>query len=116
MQFASEGGDVPRVLTAGGSNQNVSGNGKKFVKGKSVKWQQNEGKLSSFCNKTGHTVDTCFKKHGYPPHFQKGSAVNNISSDDCDNEELPDEESQQTTNFSLTKDQFEDLMALLKQS
>ena len=72
-------------MVAGGSNQN-----KKFMKGKFVKGQQN----GSFCNKTGHTMDTCFKKHGYPPHFKKGSAINQISSDECEEEELPDEEPQ----------------------
>ena len=76
-------------MVAGGSNQN-----KKFVKGKLVKGQQNGGKVSSFCNKTGHTVDTCFKKHGYPPHFKKGSVINQVSSDECEEEELPDEEPQ----------------------
>ena len=94
----------------------VSGNGKKLVKGKFVKGQQNGGKLCNFCNKTSHRVDTCFKKHGYPPHFKKGYAVNHVSSDDYENEELPNEESQQTTNFFLIKDQFEGLMAMLKQS
>ena len=44
-QFASEGGDVPRVMAAGSNSQNLSGNGKKFVKGKFIKGQQNGGKV-----------------------------------------------------------------------
>ena len=77
---------------------------------------QNGGKTCSYCNKNGHTVETCFKKHGFPPQYKKGTAVNHVSSDECDNEEAQDEESSQMTNFSLTKDQFEGLMALLHQS
>ena len=63
------------------------------MKGKPVKGQQNGGKMCSFCNKPSHTVDTCFKKHGYPPHFKKGSAINHVSSNECDNAEILDEES-----------------------
>ena len=44
---------------------------------------------------------------------KEGSAANNISLDDCDVEKQLEEESQQTTNFWLTEDQFGSLMALL---
>jgi len=27
-------------------------------------------KICSHCGKTGHTIDTCYKKHGFPPHFK----------------------------------------------
>jgi hypothetical protein len=30
---------------------------------------------------TNHTIDTCFKKHGYPPHMQQGGHVNNCNND-----------------------------------
>ena len=55
----------------------------------------------------------CFKKHGFPSLWKKGSIVNNVSSDDCESEDPQDEETQQTTNFSLTKDHYEGLIALL---
>ena len=61
-------------------------------------------------------MDACFKKHGFPPHFKKGYVVNNISLDDCENEEQQEEESSEVSNFSLTKDQYEGLMALLQKS
>ncbi|MED6177633.1 hypothetical protein PIB30_099958, partial [Stylosanthes scabra] len=25
----------------------------------------------TYCNKNGHTVDNCYKKHGYPPNFKQ---------------------------------------------
>ncbi|XLS99273.1 hypothetical protein HN51_042008 [Arachis hypogaea] len=27
-------------------------------------------KLCSYCEKQGHLVDTCYQKHGFPPHMQ----------------------------------------------
>jgi len=27
-------------------------------------------KVCSHCGKTGHTIDTCYRKHGFPPHFK----------------------------------------------
>ena len=62
--------------------------GKKLVKGKFVKGQQNGGKTCSHCKKSGHTIDTCFRKHDFPFHFKKGqgSTVNNIASNDYENE------------------------------
>ena len=65
-----------------------------------------------FCGKTSHTVDTCFKKHGFPSNYKKGyTTVNNISSTVNDEEEEDDEEEdstseevQLTSSFGLTKE------------
>jgi len=27
-------------------------------------------KVCSHCEKTGHTIDTCYKKHDFPPHLK----------------------------------------------
>ena len=27
-------------------------------------------KICSYCGKIGHTIDTCYKKRGFPPHFK----------------------------------------------
>ena len=40
-------------------------------------------KVCSFCGKSDHSVDSCYKKHGYPPHWKhNSSAVNNVQADD----------------------------------
>ncbi|XP_050876914.1 uncharacterized protein LOC127080648 [Lathyrus oleraceus] len=31
-------------------------------------------RVCTFCDKLGHTVDTCYRKHGVPPHLQKKSS------------------------------------------
>ena len=79
---------------------------KKTNKGKFTKGQSNGGKVCSHYKENGHTADTCFKKHDFPPHFKKGQGytINQVSSDDCDSEEQANEEVQQPSNFSLTKD------------
>lgn len=49
-------------------------------------------KVYTYCDKLGHTIDTCYQKHGYPPHYFKkndGKVVNNYTQDD---EELVDDD------------------------
>ena len=91
---------------------------KKVSKGKFVKGQQS-GKTCSHYGKTGYTMETCFKKHDFPP-FKKGQGyfVNNVSFEDCDEEDdSSHEESQPVSHgFSLMKEQYQGLLALLHQS
>ena len=71
--------------------------------------------MCSHCGKSGHTVDTCFKTHGFPPNFKKGHglAANCVSSDASDGEDQGSEEAQPVSNFNLTKEQYHGLLALL---
>jgi hypothetical protein len=36
--------------------------------------------VCTHCGMTNHVVDNCFKKHGYPPHWQQNGVVNNYAS------------------------------------
>ena len=58
------------------NNSSMTKNGGKGKSGKG-------GKICSFCGKSGHTVDTYFKKHGFPPYYKKGqgATVNNLTLD-----------------------------------
>lgn len=51
---------------------------KKYYKGKN-----SGGKVCTYCGRPGHTVDTCFRKHGFPPGYKKGNGgyIHNIASD-----------------------------------
>ncbi|XP_065850560.1 uncharacterized protein [Euphorbia lathyris] len=69
------------------NQQNVQGNrnnNKGFVHNK------NSGKKCSHCGFTNHTVETCFKKHGYPPgykswRFAKANLVSDsVEEDGCE--------------------------------
>ena len=111
--------DSKLVLAAGNPGFNSGMNSqKKFVKGKQIKNQSGATRMCSHCGKSGHTVDQCFKKHGFPPNFKKGhgSAANCVSSDVVDEEDQPAGETPTASNFSLTKDQYQSLLALLQQS
>lgn len=73
-------------------------------------------KMCTFCNKSGHTVEVCFKKHGLPPYLKKPQ-VNNASAyteNPNNNEDLESEA--HTTQPTFTADQHKALLALLQQS
>jgi len=46
---------------------------------------QNSGsrRICTYYGRNGHTVETCYRKHGLPPHLQKGNAsiANNACND-----------------------------------
>jgi len=72
-------------------------------------------KVCTHYNKTGHTVDTCYKKHGYPPgyKFQNGKtySVNNIAT-----QEEYDSNNNENGDTHFTHQQYQILTNLLKQA
>ena len=38
----------------------------------------------TYCKKIGHTIETCYKKHGFPPHMKQRSSINNMTSNDVE--------------------------------
>ncbi|XP_019416693.1 PREDICTED: uncharacterized protein LOC109327957 [Lupinus angustifolius] len=57
-----------------GNNPNFRGRGSNTYRGKKSRFTnggRNQGnKLCTHCQRTNHTIETCFIKHGYPPGFQ----------------------------------------------
>lgn len=54
-----------------GSSQgrcNYSFRGKNIRGGRQFGGQGRGTRICTHCGMTNHTIDTCFKKHGYPPH------------------------------------------------
>ena len=120
-QFMSENREVTKTLatttTTTANNRGNGAFGKRPSKGKSAKGGQSP-KLCSFYGKAGYTVDTCFKKHGFPHHFKKGvNAVQTdaLASDECDDEAEQVGEAQPSPNISLTQEQYQCLLALFQQ-
>ncbi|XLR08736.1 hypothetical protein S83_036674 [Arachis hypogaea] len=66
----------------------------------------------SFCNKTGHIVDTCYKKYGLPPHLRQRNTKLCPSNDDLGFNH-PQLEEKKTTGSDFTPEQKEALLALL---
>jgi hypothetical protein len=86
---------------------------------------QGKGKCT-YCGKGGHIIDTCFKKHGYPPGFRfrdgtvvgkshGGSSINNLESV---NEDVETKSNVDGDNHvpSFSHEEYRALMALLKSS
>ena len=78
-------------------------------------------RVCSFYNRNNHTVDTCWKKHGYPPHLQhQNSLVNNCVNTHVDDSQFVayEEENHDSDNGKLvfTPEQHKALIALLQGS
>lgn len=42
-------------------------------------------RICTHCNRTGHTIEVCYRKHGIPPHFgKKGISTNSYTSNGTD--------------------------------
>ncbi|KAJ1391719.1 hypothetical protein SESBI_36379 [Sesbania bispinosa] len=80
-------------------------------------------KICIFCGKERHTVETCYFKHGFPPNFKfknktQGSTVNSsISSSSVNNGiQKSSDKDHSEVNSSITPDQYNQLMEILKRS
>ncbi|MCH85748.1 flavonol sulfotransferase-like protein, partial [Trifolium medium] len=78
-------------------------------------------KLCTHCGMTNHIVDDCFQKHGYPPHMQRGGAVNNCNNNGSeeDSKSIAYEEDNgdmDTSKLYFTPEQHKALLALLQNS
>lgn len=80
------------------------GRGTTPFRGKNTRWgrsfncQGRGTKLFTHCGMTNHSIDACYKKHGYPPHWQQQqSHINNVSSDHAHDNEFQYEPSKDQT-------------------
>jgi len=81
-------------------------------------------KICSHCGKTGHTIDTCYKKHGFPPHFKfkklnhDHSHTNAVFHNTNFNNNKQNHEGSkfevQSQQIGLTLEQYQTLLALLQ--
>jgi len=86
----------------------------------------NISKVCSHCGRTGYTIDTCYKKHGFPPHFKfknqnhDQNHVNAVSQNAYSNNDKQNHEGSkaeiQSQQISFTPEQYQTLLALLQQS
>ncbi|WVY96489.1 hypothetical protein V8G54_028640 [Vigna mungo] len=89
---------------------------------KTVKTTNNNSrKICTYCHRNGHTIDICFKKHGYPPGHKfstKAGQVHNVlSSTNADNQlKSLDTERSSLETIQLTPQQYQILAELFKQS
>nr|KYP39800.1 hypothetical protein KK1_038865 [Cajanus cajan] len=121
-QFLAENSGNSKVLinVAGNSVQDTKrfNNFKAFT---NQKFQQQGGKICFHCGKSGHTIDVCYKKHGFPPGFKfKNPKYANRSANLSIIENIEDADiintSRQDQKFGFIAEQYQNLLALLPQN
>ncbi|KAE9598263.1 putative transcription factor interactor and regulator CCHC(Zn) family [Lupinus albus] len=70
-------------------------------------------KVCTFCDKTGHTVDLCYRKHGFPPQYKSNASNNTVNSIQGDNIGNPSGSEDKIIGF--TQDQHRAILAMLKE-
>ena len=76
-------------------------------------------RICTYCGRNGHTVGTCYMKHGLPPHLQKGNAsmANNACNDVAySNGDFSTNGEMHTAPPSFTHEQYEKLLNLIQGS
>lgn len=77
-----------------------------------------KSKVCTHCGRTGHIIEVCYRKHGFPPHFGKNSIANNVvTSENDDSEDVGIQQAAITNGASpITQDHFEKLVQLIQNS
>ncbi|XP_019433732.1 PREDICTED: uncharacterized protein LOC109340480 [Lupinus angustifolius] len=78
-------------------------------------------KFCTFYERTNHTIETCFLKHGYPPGYQSNKPtrmVNHTTGFPMDKEDTTDHDfpTPQANTRTFTEDQMQGILDLLQQS
>ncbi|XP_072080868.1 uncharacterized protein [Arachis hypogaea] len=107
-----------KTLMSASSNTPQANRGRGHSRGAGRGRGRAPSKHCSYCGKTGHLVDVCYKKHGMPPHLKQGgtSFINNLAA-----EENPDTDSsaigeESKAELEFTLEQKRTLLSLLQQS
>ncbi|PNX92373.1 retrovirus-related Pol polyprotein from transposon TNT 1-94, partial [Trifolium pratense] len=104
--------DDSNVLVNASESRKFSNRGKAPVtKGKG------DTRHCTFCDKNGHTVDWCYKKHGNP-NVRSNSGVNLVSSDGVDTSMANGntEVVASSSNSSISQEKYDQLVTLLQQA
>jgi hypothetical protein len=118
--------DESKILAA--SSNPPSGRGYSSQRGRNDRGGKTNGgrgkgrgnRVCTHYGMTNHTVDICFKKHGYPPHIQQGGTINNCQNDgdeeDAKSMAYYEDTSEPDKGLYFTPDQHKALLALLQKS
>ncbi|PNX85941.1 peptide transporter PTR2, partial [Trifolium pratense] len=112
--------DDSKVLVNASDNRKPQGRGRGYSSGSSSSGSGNrsnsfgaKNKECSFCGKTNHIVENCYRKHEFPPHYGKSNASTNNASQE-EREDVGDNQGARISDFGLTKEQCSQLLNLLQ--
>ncbi|XP_061358763.1 uncharacterized protein LOC133302960 [Gastrolobium bilobum] len=100
----TQGGRGRGNSTQGGRDRGTYGQGR------------GSGRLCTFCGKQNHIVDTCYRKHGFPPGFKFKNATNCISLNAGVENLTPDSKDFKDKGISMSHEQYEALLNALSSS
>ncbi|KAJ0046741.1 hypothetical protein Pint_03784 [Pistacia integerrima] len=108
-----------KVFVSKSTQEEVQNSSKQRIKKSNQSQHNGDNRFCTFCGKPRHTIETCYKKHGYPhgykPRNQNSTAHNIISGEDT---EGADESHQNTAmqkgilepGISFTQEQYHDYL------
>ncbi|XP_057473002.1 uncharacterized protein LOC130761511 [Actinidia eriantha] len=124
MAFAIKNENLKRFSDKSGSSN--SGGYRGNQNSASYKGQKKDRPFCTHCNFHGHTIEKCYKLHGYPPGFKPRSrdayatsnshnAVNQVSNHSCSSSEARNDQEDNVGNFvtNLNSNQYQQLMCML---
>jgi len=82
--------------------------------------QKNSSRYCTFCNRTNHTIDTCYQKHGFPNSNIGNStdsthgSTNSVTIESGNNSNT--DQGNGESGFSISQDRYEHLVSLLRQA
>ncbi|XP_068475279.1 uncharacterized protein [Phaseolus vulgaris] len=87
---------------------------------KNFKFNNNK-KICTHCGRNGHTIDTCYRKHGFPPGYnppnsRTAPSLNVVLTDDIPFKNCQQEQDSGDMRSAFTAQQYQVLSALIKQN
>ncbi|XP_038679269.1 uncharacterized protein LOC119980584 [Tripterygium wilfordii] len=116
-----------KKFTSAGNTQNFKPNNK-YNQSRNTDKQKRDSEQSSkssysnnkdniscnYCKKEGHTIDKCFKIHGYPPNSSKRFKTNHAKGKSYSTNQVEGNTVDQSTAVELTSDQCQQIVEFLK--
>ncbi|XP_061353224.1 uncharacterized protein LOC133297999 [Gastrolobium bilobum] len=95
----------------------IQGRGRSQIRGRgrsTGRGRSNSFRICTHCGRTGHTTETCFEKHGYPPGYKQRNYAHRTNmalvGDQDETSEFPE------VKDTFTKNQFQTIMEMIQQT
>lgn len=119
VQEESNHASIPSLSVTDDTSIQVNASDTRRPQGRGKSYSQNKpSRFCTFCNRTNHTVDFCYMKHGYP-NVNKGQPRANAAShedSDAGASSSTGSSASSSSNLSFSQEQLSQLVSLLQQS
>ncbi|XP_058740904.1 uncharacterized protein LOC131613234 [Vicia villosa] len=108
---------IPNTNRESQSRNSSRGRGN-FRRGRTNSGRGRGNRVCTHCGMTNHTIDTCFKNHGYPPNWKLDGTINNYITSHDKPDVIPNDDSEANapvnSGLTFTPEQHKALLALLQ--